>query len=201
VPNGAADSTDPALETGAAPANRAEKLIYRAELRVAVADPEPAAKALLDWVKANGGYLLEQQGNRVVVRVPSASFQAALQNVMSSGELVDRRVVVEDVTEQYFDLEARIRNAEALRARLTLLLERASKIEDALRIEQELGRVSEQLEVMQGKLRRLRELVAFSTVSVEWVQLTQESLEASPALPFAWLGTLGLSHLLQSKEY
>ncbi len=191
--------SDPALQDAEQP-NRAEKLIYRAELRVALVDPDAAAKALLGWVKANGGYLLEQRGNRLVVRIPSANFHKAVEQVVSKGELIERQVHVDDVTEQYFDLEARIRNAEALRQRLVALMERATKVEDALRIEQELGRVSEQLEVLQGKLRRLRELVAYSTVGVEWVQVEHESLEALPALPFEWLGTLGLSYLLQSKD-
>ncbi len=208
-PGRSAASAEPATSAEAAvdgmpgsteQAQRAERLIYNAFLRVATADPEAAAGKLSDWARARGGYVLSQRGQTLQLRVPSKHFQETVGTAASVGELLDRNIDVQDVTEQYFDLETRIKNAEALEVRLRGLLARAQAVKDALAIERELARVSAELEVLKGKMRRLRELVAYSTITVEWVELEVEQVSGTERLPFPWLGTLGLSHLLDMEE-
>ncbi len=201
------DTQDPGSAMGepvadAEPANsaRLERLIYNAYLRVATAEPEAAASQLADWARQQGGYVLSQRGQTLELRVPSKRFSDSVTQAAKLGELIDRRVEVQDVTEQYFDLETRIANAEALQARLRGLLERSTVVKDALAIERELARVSADLEVLKGKMRRLRELVTYSTITVEWVELEAEQVQTTARLPFPWLGTLGLSHLLEMED-
>jgi hypothetical protein len=144
-----------------------------------------------------GGYLLNQTSTTISVRIPAARFTGSLDAITKLGDLLDRNVAARDVTEQFRDLETRLGNARAVRDRLTALLARAHDVEDALRVERELGRVTEELELLEGRLQRLRELIAFSTIHVRLSAERPEQVHESRfALPFEWLGGLGLPRLL-----
>src|SRR5262249_33276670 len=107
-----------------------------------------------------------------------------------------RDVNVRDVTEQFADLETRLKNAEAVRQRLEGLLAKAAKVEDALAVERELDRVTLIIEELKGKLRLLSELIAFSTITVNFQARPQDAVAPDVLLPFDWLGGLGLPSLM-----
>jgi chromosome segregation ATPase len=86
--------------------------------------------------------------------------------VAALGEEERRSVSAADVTEQYVDLETRLRNNLALRNRLQQLLSRASDVEDVLAIEKELNRIQSEIETMQARLDRLKSAVELSALSV-----------------------------------
>ena len=69
------------------------------------------------------------------------------------------------MTDEFVDIQARLKNAYAIRDRLSELLSRAP-VKEALDIEKELGRVTEEIERMEGKLKLLRDQIAFSTITV-----------------------------------
>ena len=71
-----------------------------------------------------------------------------------------------DVTEQYTDLETRLRNNLALRDRLQQLLQRAKDVEDVLAIEKELNRIQSEIETMQAQFDRLKSEVELSALSI-----------------------------------
>jgi len=143
-----------------------------------------------------GGYLVSRSGNAIVVRVPASHFDGSLKQVLALGEVLEREIQVEDVTAKVRDLEVRLQNAEAVRKRLVELLAGASKTADALAVERELARVTEDLERMKAELKRFRELVAYSTLTVRFEAPHAEALDRRFKLPFPWLEELGLSHLL-----
>nr|HQP92279.1 DUF4349 domain-containing protein [Candidatus Omnitrophota bacterium] len=73
----------------------------------------------------------------------------------------------EDVTEQYVDLEARLKNLKLVRDRLTKIMnERARDVKDILSIESELSRVGGDIESMEGRIKYLDRQVALSSISV-----------------------------------
>lgn len=86
--------------------------------------------------------------------------------ITTLGDVRNRAVASRDVTDEYFDLETRLKNAIAQRDRLRALLEKASKVEEILAVEKELSRIQAELESMQGRLDRLRSEVEESTLSV-----------------------------------
>ena len=71
-----------------------------------------------------------------------------------------------DVTDQATDLEIRLANARALRARLEALLADATTVTEVLEVERELSRVTTEVEQLDGQLRALADRVALSTVRV-----------------------------------
>ncbi len=78
----------------------------------------------------------------------------------------------QDVTEEYFDLEARIRNKQEEEKRLLKhLADSTGKLEDILKVEAELTRVRGEVEQMQGRLRFLANRADLSTVTITATEL------------------------------
>ncbi|HXF83004.1 MAG TPA: DUF4349 domain-containing protein, partial [bacterium] len=100
------------------------------------------------------------------VRVPAARFSAVLLEVERLGTVESRRVSGQDVTEEFVDLQARLRNLERHESRLQSFMDRATRVGDLLAIERELARVRGEIEVLTGRLRFLEHQVALATVEV-----------------------------------
>lgn len=121
-----------------------------------------------------GGYveysrITGKDRGRIVARVPADKLEPTMNALASLGSLESRTISSEDVTEQYVDLEMRLKNNVVLRDRLKALLSRATKVEEILHIETELARVQSEVESHQAKLNRLRSQVQLShlTISLE----------------------------------
>jgi hypothetical protein len=176
--------------------SRGPLLVYSATVTLAVFGLESALDAVEQLARARHGYLVRRSDTSIVVRVPAAGFHGALAGVSKLGDELHRDVSAEDVTEQYADLEIRLRNAEVVRQRLEVLLAKAASVEDALAVERELARVTQSIEQLKGKLKLLGELVRFSTITVNFQARGVERVNSRTPLPFDWLKDLGLSHLL-----
>lgn len=152
------------------------KIVYRGELRVVVKAYTPAKDAIDAMIAHNGGYIsssqVEHRVGRVssatlVLRIPAGQFADILKRIGNLGILVRESTAADDITEQYFDLNARLGNAKKLEARLLeLVAKEAGKVAELLKVEQELARVRGTIEVMTGKLRLYDQQVAFSTLTV-----------------------------------
>jgi len=86
------------------------------------------------------------------------------------GKVLNKQVNAQDVTEQYVDNESRIRNLSKTEERLLDHLSMTSMMENTLKIEAELNRVREQLELIQGRQRVLSHRVAFSSITVTFTE-------------------------------
>lgn len=172
-------------------------LIYRAELVLAVFQTKATLDKIEQLAQQLGGYLVQRNNDLIVVRVPVAKFETGLKDAAALGDELSRQVNAEDVSDQYRDLRIRLQNAEAVRERLAALLARAQNVEEALKVEEQLARVTTTIEQIKGKLKFYDELIAFSTITVRLQpHATQERLTPRVTLPFPWLHELGLSNLL-----
>lgn len=179
-----------------APQQTGPLLIYTANYTMAVFEVTKSIDEVQALAKKLGGYLVRRDDRSITIRVPAAQYTAALGDVAKMGDVLHREETVEDVTEQFFDMKTRLDNARAMRVRLQELLAAAKDVKDALSVEKELARVTETIEMMEGKLKRLRELINFSTITVTFSARGGESV-GNVDLPFPWLGQLGLGPLLQ----
>lgn len=179
-----------------APPHEAAMLIYTANLTMAVYQVEPGLNAIEKVAKVVGGYLAVRTDTTITIRVPRDRFDEALKEVEKTGDVVHRDVQAEDVTDQFVDLDARMRNAQAMRDRLQDLLKRATT-KEALEIEIQLERVMGEIEAMQGKLKLLKDKIAFSMITVTFAARGEAAVRDMPLrLPFNWLNNLGLPRLL-----
>jgi hypothetical protein len=171
-------------------------LVYTANLGMAVYQVNPGLDGVERVARDVGGYLSSRQDTSVTVRVPRDRFDEAVGRIEKLGDVTHRDIKAQDVTDEYVDLQARLKNAYAMRDRLTDLLGRAAS-KDALDIEKELGRVTEEIERMEGRLKLLRDQIAFSTITVTFTPLAPQTVRDSSLLaPFPWLQDLGLGALL-----
>lgn len=160
-----------------APARAARKIIFQGTLGVTVEDFARSEQDLIALVARHQGYLAESsiQGSSEShrsgtwrVRIPIDQFDPFVDAVAKLGEPTDRRTTSEDVTDEFFDLEARIKNKAAEEARLIRHLEVSTgKLEEILQVERELSRVREEVERMQGRRQMLENLTSLTTVTVQ----------------------------------
>lgn len=201
---GVAPARGPAPSSATSPAkdggeHQAQLLVYTSRLTLAVYQVETQLAEVERIAKENQGYLAQRGDHQITVRVPRERFQAALDAITKLGDVLHRDVSAEDVTDQFVDLTARLKNARAMQARLHQLLERAA-VKEAIEIEKELGRITEEIERIEGKLKLLRDRVAFSTLEVMFQSRGPSLHGRRVALPFPWLGELGLPRLLSLTE-
>lgn len=102
----------------------------------------------------------------VTVRVPSRSFETALRRFGKLGEVEYQTTSAEDVGDQMVDLEARLRHARAVERRLLRFLEATDTIREMLAVQDRLDQVQLEIEQLTAQLEALREVVAFSTMTV-----------------------------------
>ena len=177
------------------PAHDAQMLIYTAHVTMSVYQVSPALDAIEAIARAMGGYLESRNDTQIQIRIPRARFDEALHKVEASGDVIHRDVTAQDVTDAYFDLDARLRNARAVRDRLQALLEKAA-VKEAIEIQKELERVTGEIEVLEGKLKLLTNKIAYSTIEVSFQPRASAAVQLAPRLPFTWLGELGLPKLM-----
>ncbi|HEX8793740.1 MAG TPA: DUF4349 domain-containing protein [Polyangiaceae bacterium] len=174
----------------------AAMLIYTANVTMAVYQVETALEGVERVARDAGGYLSVRQDTSITVRVPRDRFDDTIARIEKLGDVTRRDIKAQDVTDEYVDLQARLKNAYAMRDRLTELLSHAA-VKEAIDIEKELGRVTEEIERMEGRMKLLRDQIAFSTITVSFTPLAPDRVRESSMLnAFPWLQNLGLGSLL-----
>jgi hypothetical protein len=178
---GTVAAADPAgaLEPGAVVRSAAQladaerQVIRTAELVVRVDDVPGASEQALTVVEAAGGFLSGQRSDLagdaralLTFKVPPDAFLDVLGDLAGLGELTERRVGSDDVTEQVVDLEGRLAATSASVDRLRALLADAADVPQVVAVEGELARREGELESLTGQLRSLRASVDLATVTV-----------------------------------
>lgn len=152
------------------------QIIYDADVRLVVEDfdgvPEQIerlvanARGFIASARLNGHSGAPRSGEWKV-RLPVGEYAGFLESARRLGELQSLAATSQDVSDQYYDLEARIRNKQKEEKRLiTHLEESTGKLEEILAVEREVSRVREELERMEGRMRVLKDLVALTTVTL-----------------------------------
>jgi uncharacterized coiled-coil protein SlyX len=152
------------------------QIIYRATIVLDVKDFAATERQVAALIKQTGGFVAQfreerpygaQRGGRWTIRVPVPQFDKFVEEAGKLGVAQSRDITSEDVSEEFVDLTARLKNKQQLEARLLeLVAKRSDEIKDILALEAELSRVREEIERMQGRLRYLTDRVALTTVEL-----------------------------------
>ena len=156
------------------------RVIRTAELSVETDTPEVAVSKLTALANAKAGFVVSSETSRwtdsdgaetvsttLVFRVPAAAFDEALAVVRALGTRVSsEKVTGQDVTEEYVDLEARVRAQRAVEEQYLGVLKDARTIPDILAVEQKLGEVRTEIERAEGRRRFLENQTSLSTITV-----------------------------------
>jgi hypothetical protein len=177
---------------------RGPLLVYTAQITIAVFEVNVSLGQVEAIGKELGGFLAKRDDVSVTIRVPVARFEDAVKRVEKIGDMLHRNVTAEDVTEEFRDLEVRLRGARAVQERLTQLLAKATKVEESVLIEKELDRVTGEIDRVEGRMKFLRDRAAYSTITVSFQGKAKDMGPSGPfRLPGRWLYELGLGRLLR----
>lgn len=102
----------------------------------------------------------------IAIRVPASSLNQALADASALGKVTAQRVQSQDVTEEYVDLQARLKNAQAQEQALLSLMQQAKTVEETLRVRDVLSGVQQEIEQIKGRLNFLDEHSSYSTLTV-----------------------------------
>jgi hypothetical protein len=151
------------------------KLIRDAWLTLLVQDVPKVAQQVRQVAEEFNGYVAESSQTRrpdgswsaiLTLRVPSENYHKALSRLQQLGQVDDLREQAQDVTEEFVDLEARLRNLKRSEQHLLELLKRTGKVGELLQVERELSLRRLEIERLEGRLRYLSHQVDFSTIRV-----------------------------------
>lgn len=168
-----APSLGAASDRSGGPEKTARMLVWSASLSLEVSDVGASADKAAAIAEQFKGYVDQKSDGgessaSARLKIPSASFNDAVNAVQALGDVAYSRVSGEDVTEQYVDVQARLKNKTELRDRLRLLLQKATDIKDVIAIESELTRVQTEIDSMEGKLKLLQGRVDYATIDVSF---------------------------------
>jgi uncharacterized protein DUF4349 len=169
------------------------KIIRDANLTIETESPTEGLRQITDIAENNGGFIVtsdfkQNEGGQarasqtvtVIARVPAARFDTALNQIHSfGGRVINEKVSGQDVSEEYLDLEARLRTKKALEAQFLDIMKQARKVSDALEVQSQLGDVRTEIERLEGRRRFLENQSALSTITVT-LQMPQPIIATSP---------------------
>lgn len=153
------------------------KIIKTANARYKVENVKDATKIVKDIATDYGGYIsdlrfentLYEKQNRFTIKIPQAHFDAVIDSIKSVAFFVEfENISTKDVTEEYVDIEARLKTKLEVKTRFEDILRRNAKtVEDILATEDKLRLLQEEIESAQGRLKYLSGKVSYSTIQVD----------------------------------
>lgn len=148
-------------------------VIKTASLAVRVRDVPAAFARAVQLAEAGGGYIQsstqsQEGGDRadVTIRVPPNGFLPLLASLAALGTQTSKTISGEDVTQEYYDLDAELSNQVEVRGRLLQLLRQSVKVTDAIAVEEQLERVGANVNRIKGRMKYLETMTGLCTVNV-----------------------------------
>ncbi|EEG78072.1 DUF4349 domain-containing protein [Dethiobacter alkaliphilus] len=163
-----------------------QHIIRTADLSLDVENLDNVLGEVRQIVQQAGGFIAESsvygaEENRrssLTLRIPANQMDDVLAEIDSLGKQTHKSTGGRDVTLQYVDLEARIRNLQRQEERLLDILQDADTVEEILQVEQELGRIRGELESLTAEFRYLSDRVDYATIHVS----LRQTPTASPTI-------------------
>ncbi|MBW4081870.1 DUF4349 domain-containing protein [Paenibacillus sp. S150] len=166
-----------------------KKLIYHASLTMEVQDYGAAQTEVRNMVTLANGYIIEfsentsdyEQGGTFILKVPASGFSSFLDSLEHiKYEKLQRSIQGQDVSEEYVDLESRLKAKQLMESQYIEFMKNATKSADLVAFANQLGAIQEEIETIKGRMRYIDQNVSFSTVELRLYQ-TDESVDLAKA--------------------
>ena len=177
-----------------------QMLIKRATLRFEVNDYVEARKKIGNIAEEYEAYISSERktksiyriSNTMQIRVVSGQFGSLVDSLLGQSNTIDEKnITVEDVTEEYVDVNARLKSKKHVENRYLEILDKAQNVSEILEIEQKLGQIREEIESKEARLKYLTHQVSFSTINMTFYQNKTVTKETGPG----YLKNLSVSFL------
>jgi len=156
------------------------KVIRSAELSIEVKSPAAAESKVSSLVEGFGGYVASSEREVVAdegaraearvtlsLRVPAERLEQTLREIKKLGGGAEtEKIGSEDVTDEYIDVDARIKNQRHLEEQLVSILAQANNVDSALKVHQELTNVRTEIDRLEGRKRFLDSETSLAKIAV-----------------------------------
>jgi|GEM_PF-1204693 len=167
-----------------------QKMAFTAHLRLSVSEVRPAIDQARELALKTGGYVKRMDDSSVTLAIPIAKAEQALADLKKIGVLNSLRIEGVDVTQQVTDIAVRLENLEKSRKRLLALLEKAGKVDEMIKVENAIARVTTELERLQAQQKNLQGRVDYVTMYVSFTASVRLVVR-KPVTPVGWVNDLG----------
>lgn len=159
-----------------------QKIIKTGHFSFETSSVEETFSGLKKMITQQKGYIQNDETsksyNRVTrsltIRIPNNGFQPVVDSLSKDVKVFDeKRVELQDVTEEFMDIEARMKAKKELENRYLQLLNKANSVKDILEIEAQLAQIREEIEAKEGRLKYLQNRVNYSTLYISFYEVTQ----------------------------
>jgi len=166
-------------ESGAGdlPSTAEERMIVRnGDMSLVVEDVTDARNEIAQLAVRLGGWVVlsqisgeeEEMRGWISIRVPDETFDQALTELRGLAvRVTSESTSSQDITEEYVDLQSRLKNAEATESQYLALLEKAVTVEDTLKIYGALTQIRYEIEQIKGRMQYLERISAMSLISID----------------------------------
>lgn len=160
-----------------------KKIIKTGDIKFETNDLVATYKQVIGAVKQQQGIIQnDSEGKeygsvfkRMTIRVPSQRFDVFVSEISKGVSYFDNKdISAVDVTEQYIDIEARLKAKKTLEARYLELLKKANKVSEMLEIEAQLSAIREEIEAKEGQFRYMKSQISMSTITLEFYKTVPE---------------------------
>lgn len=157
------------------------KLIKNGALSFETSNIDETKKQIENLCRELGGYISTENRHSYtnklqydqVLRLPADKFDSFIEKLEAkSYKIEDKSINTQDVTEEFIDVEARLKTKRDLELRYRELLKFAKTVEEMLSIENEIEKVRSNIESMEGRLTYLKNQVSFSTMNLSYYEIT-----------------------------
>lgn len=197
APNDTSTSEGGATATGEqkpeSPPAPVKRLVhYNGYAKLRVTRPTEVLDQVVALAASLGGFTERLAANSVTIRVPVETFEDTFEKVLLLGDVLEKSISAQDVTDAVMEIGLRLQTAEATRERLILLLAKARTEQEKLELLAQIQRLTEEIDRMQNQVRTLESLAAFSRLTVETVQREAMSARSSDEeiAEFRWIQRL-----------
>ncbi len=151
-----------------------EKIIKTAYTSIKAPDVSEAYEKAINLAKKYDALILNSTVNsysdmdeaQLLIKIQPRDFMSLLDELSTIGKIESKSITEEDVTEEYYDIKARLANARKVQERFYGILNKSNKVEDILKVEHEIERVGEKIEVLEGKLNYYDSKVDYSRINI-----------------------------------
>ena len=147
--------------------NDSRMMLYSASLIIETNNPDSLSAKIVNIAEKYDGYLVSVRSDQVTLRVESSTLYRALEEIATLGKLKDKNVQGMDVSDELTNNKIRLTNAVSTHNRYLEMLKIATTIDEVLKVEKELERLSREIDLLEGKINKTEHLVSYSTISVK----------------------------------
>jgi len=174
-------SLDDAVKSDSTTAAMERKIIRDADLTMEVPSTTETQRRVTSIAESHGGFVVTSEAKqreaaepakrtldiKLVVHVPSDQFGPALNEIEGlATNLTQRNVNGQDITEEFIDLEARLKTQKALETQFLEIMRQANKVTDALEVQRQIADVRTEIEKLEGRRRFIESRTSLSSITV-----------------------------------